>query len=138
MIVRDWILFGALLCSAILTRHINCVLAGLLPITIFLIVLGQSLRIFVVQRRTRSTAHFKLGKPARVWGISIATGLTALILATSITHLLCWRAHIHWRPTFGYTFVWRLNFLKRMPTASRDEFLSATASQCQLPETRQL
>jgi hypothetical protein len=138
MIVRDWILFGALLCSAILTRHINCVLAGLLPITIFLIVLGQSLRIFVVQRRTRSTAHFKLGKPARVWGISIATGLTALILATSITHLLCWRAHIHWRPTFGYTFVWRLNFLKRVPTASRDEFLSATASQCQLPETRQL
>jgi hypothetical protein len=136
--MRDWILLGALLCSSILTRHINCVLAALLPVTIFLIALGQSLHVFVVQRHARSPVHFKLGKPAYVFGASIATGLAALILATSITHLLCWRAHIHWRPTLGYSFVWRLNFLKQVPTASRDEFLSARASQCQLPETRQL
>jgi hypothetical protein len=138
IILRDWVLFGALLCSAILTRHINCVLAALLPITIFLIALGQSLRIFVVQRHAKSTAHFELRKAARLWGTSIATGLAALILATGITHLLCWRAHIHWRSTFGNTFVWRLNFLTRLPAASRNEFLDATASQCQLPETRKL
>ena len=138
IIVRDWIIFGALLCSSILTRHINCVLAALLPLTMFLIAVGNYLRIFVVQLHARSTAHFELGKAARVWGTSIAIGVAALILATSITHLLCWRAHIHWRSNFGYTFVWRLNFLERVPATSRDEFLSATASKCQLPETREL
>jgi hypothetical protein len=138
IIVVDWILFGALLCSSILTRHINCALVALLPITLLLIALGESLRIFVVQRRTRPTAHFEFGKPARVWGTSIATGLSALILATSVTHFLCWRAHIHCRPKFGFTFLWRLNFLERVPAASRDGFLSTTASRCQLPETRQL
>lgn len=138
IIVLDWIIFGALLCSSILTRHINCVLAALLPLTVFLIAIGESLRIFIVQRHARSTAHFELGKAARVWGTSIAVGLAALILATSITHLLCWRAHIHWRSNFGYTFVWRLDFLERVPAASRDKFLSAAASRCQLPETRHL
>src|SRR5207244_11178713 len=43
IMLRDWILFGALLCGAILTRHINSVLVALLPITIFLIALVRSL-----------------------------------------------------------------------------------------------
>lgn len=138
IMMRDWVLFGTLLCGEILTRHINYVLAALLPTTIFLIALRESLRIFLVRRQTKSTSNFELGKPARVWVGSIATGLSAIILATSFTHLLCWHAHIHWRSKFGYTFVWRLNFLSRMPAESRDGLLSATASQCQLPETRQL
>jgi hypothetical protein len=136
--MRDWILFGALLCSGILTRHINCVLAALLPVTIFLIAVGHSLRLLLVQRPTSSTDHFHFAKLGGIWITSVATGLIALILATSITHLLCWRAHIHWRSTFGYTFVWRLNFLWRVPPASRDRFISAIGLRCQLPETRQL
>ena len=136
--MRDWILFGALLCSGILTRHINCVLAALLPITIFLVALGDSLRSLLVQQPLSSTDHFRFAKLGGIWITSIVTGLTALILATSVTHLLCWRAHIHWRSTFGYTFVWRLNFLQRVPPASRDGFISVAASRCQLPESRQL
>jgi hypothetical protein len=53
-------------------------------------------------------------------------------------HLLCWAAHIHWRPKFGYIFIWRLNFLSRVPLGSRDQFLAAAASKCHLPETRLL
>jgi hypothetical protein len=136
--MRDWILFGALLCSGILTRHINCVLAALLPITIFLIALGHPLRLLPWQQPTSSSGYFDFAQPTDIWITSIATGLTALILATSVTHLLCWRAHIHWRSTFGYTFVWRLNFLPRMPAASRVRLISVAASRCRLPETRQL
>jgi ABC-type Fe3+-siderophore transport system permease subunit len=91
-----------------------------------------------VQPHAKSAALFELRKAAHALGTSIVTGLAALILATSITHLLCWRAHIRWRPTFGYTFVWRLNFLSRVPAASRNEFLNAAASRCQLPEARQM
>ncbi len=138
IVLRDWILFGALLCAAILTRHINSVLAALLPIAIFLIALAQSLHESFACRQAISTVTFTFGKSVRVWYASVVTGLSALILATSFTHLLCWHAHIHWRSKFGFTFVWRLNFVDRVPLGSRDQFLAAAASKCQLPETRQL
>src|SRR5438067_11092029 len=83
--IRDWILFGALLCSGILTRHINCVLAALLPITIFLVALGDSLRSLLVQQPPSSTDRFHFAKLGAIWITSIVTGLTALILATSVT-----------------------------------------------------
>jgi hypothetical protein len=73
-----------------------------------------------------------------MWLTSIVIGLISLLLATSFTHLLCWRAHTQWRSTFGYTFLWRLNFLDTMPTTFRDGFLDSVASKCKLPETRRL
>jgi hypothetical protein len=138
IVLRDWFLFGALLCAAVLTRHINSLLVALLPITIFLIALMRSLYKSLTHRRAASAAGFTFGKFVRVWCASVVTGLSALILATSFTHFLCWRAHIHWRPSLGRTFVWRLDFLKRLPLGARDQLLAATAAKCRLPETRQL
>ena len=138
IVLRDWFLFGALLCAAILTRHINSLLAALLPITIFLIALVRWLYKSLTHRRAASAAGFTFGKFVRVWCASVVTGLSALILATSFTHFLCWRAHIHWRPSLGFTFVWRLDFLNRLPLGARDQLLAATAAKCRLPETRQL
>lgn len=138
ILMRDWILFGALLCGAILTRHINGVLVALLPITIFLITLVQSLHNSLACRRAPSAINFTFGRSARVWCTSVVAGLIALLLATSVTHWLCWQAHIHYRSKIGYTFVWRLNFINQVPPGSRDQFLAAAASRCQLPETRQL
>jgi len=137
IVLRDWIVFGASLCGAILTRHINGVLVALLPTTILLIALVQSLPKSRVQHVT-SSGNFTFGRSARVWCASVVTALSALILASTFTHLLCWHAHIHWRSKFGFTFVWRLNFLSRVPVGSRDQFLAAAASKCQLPDTRQL
>lgn len=138
IVLRDWILFGALLCGAILTRHINSVLVALLPITIFLIALVRSLHKSLACRHATSALNFTLGRSARVWCVSAMTGLSALVLATSFTHLLCWRAHVRWRSKVGFTFVWRLNFINRVPLGLRDQFLAAAASKCQLPEARQL
>jgi hypothetical protein len=138
IVPRDWILFGVLLCAAILTRHINSVLVALLPITIFLIAFMQFLQKPLADRQASSAANFTLRRSAYIWCVSVITGLSALVLATSFTHLLCWRAHISWRSTFGVTFVWRLNFLNRLPLGTRDQLLAATASKCRLAETRQL
>lgn len=138
ILMQDWILFGALLCGAILTRHINGVLVALLPITIFLITLVQSLHKSLACRGAASAANFTFGRSARVWCASVVTGLIALLFATGVTHWLCWQAHIHCRSKVGYTFAWRLNFINQVPLGSRDQFLAAAASRCQLPETRQL
>lgn len=134
LLLRDWILFGASLCAAILTRHINGVLIALLPITIFLIALVQCLHKAVACHVT----NFTFGRSARVWCVSVVIGLSVLILATSFTRFLCWHAHIHWRSKVGQTFLWRLNFINRVPLGSRDQFLAAAASKCQLPEARRL
>jgi hypothetical protein len=136
--LRDWIIFTALLCCCILTRHINSVLTAILPMTIGLLMIERCLHAFASHRNAIPAVNFNLSKATHIWLTSIVIGLISLLLATSFTHLLCWRAHTQWRSTFGYTFLWRLNFLDTMPTTFRDGFLDSVASKCKLPETRRL
>ena len=105
---------------------------------VILISLERRLHTFSSRRNAISAGSFNLSKATRAWLVWVAAGLIALLLATSLTHLLCWRAHTRWRPTFGYTFIWRLNLLEGIPRALRQELLDATASKCKLPQSRQL
>jgi hypothetical protein len=135
---RDWIIFTVLLAAACLTRHVNCVLAAVLPITIVLIIIEHGLRRLVTDQKAIANANFQSSKAWKIWLISIATGLIGLFCATSVTHLLCWRARTPWRSTFGYTFLWRFNFLETMQPAPRRALLDLVASKCRLPESHQL
>ena len=135
---RDWVIFTALLSCSVLTRHINSVLAAVLPITIVALMLEGRLRAFASEGKAIPVVNFRLSKATQVWLMSIAAGLIGLLCATSLTHLLCWRAHTPWRSTFGYTFLWRLNFLETMQPTARQTLLTSVASKCKLPESRQL
>jgi hypothetical protein len=135
---RDWVIFTVLLAAASLTRHINCVLAVVLPITMTVIMIERGLRLLVADRKAIPAANFQFSKVWKIWLISIATGLIGLFCATSVTHLLCWRARTPWRSTFGYTFLWRLNFLKTMEPPARRTLLDLVASKSRLPESHQL
>jgi hypothetical protein len=135
---RDWIIFTVLLAAACLTRHINCVLAAVLPITITLIILERGLRRLVTDRKEIAAANVQFSKAWKIWLISIATGLIGLFCATSVTHFLAWRARTPWRSTFGYTFLWRFNFLETVQPQPRRALLDLIASKCRLPESRQL
>ena len=135
---RDWIIFTVLLGAAVLTRHINCVLAAVLPTAMLLVMIERGLRLLAEGQHAIAAAKVQFPKLAKVWLTSVATGVIGLIFATSVTHLLCWRARTPWRSTFGSTFVWRLNFLKTIPPNQRGELLEIIASKCRLPESRQL
>jgi hypothetical protein len=135
---RDWVIFTALFSCCVLTRHINCLLAAVLPITILALMLERGLHAVALNGKTSPALNSSLSKATRVWFVSIATGLIGLLCATSLTHLLCWRTHTPWRSTFGYTFLWRLNFLETMQAAPRQSLLNTVASKCELPESRQL
>jgi hypothetical protein len=136
--VRDWIIFTVFLAAASLTRHINCVLTAVLPTAMIGIMIERGLRLLAGDRDAIAAANVQFTRAAKVWLMSIAMGVIGLIFATSITHLLCWRARTPWRSTFGYTFVWRLNFLETMQTNQRRDLLDIIASKCRLPESRQL
>jgi len=135
---RDWVIFAALLSCCFLTRHINCVLAAVLPITMIVVMLERRLRAFASDGKAIRVVNFSLSKAVRVWLMSIATALIGLLCTTSLTHLLCWRAHTPWHSIFGYNFLWRLNFLETMQPTARQTLLTSMASKCKLPESRQL
>jgi len=134
---RDWIIFTVLLVAACLTRHINFVLAAVLPITMIAITIELSLgRLMTL--RSNSAANSRFPKVMKVLLMSVATGLVGLICATSVTHFLCWRARTPWVSTFGYTFLWRLNFLETMEPLPRHALLNLVGSKCRLPESHEL
>jgi hypothetical protein len=135
---RDWIIFTVFLAAASLTRHINCVLAAVLPTAMILIMIECGLRLLAADQDAIAAANVQFPKAAKVWLMSIATGVIGLIFATSVTHFLCWRARTPWRSTFGYTFIWRLNFLETIQPNQRRELTDTIASKCRLPESRQL
>ncbi len=135
---RDWVIFTALLSCCVLTRQINSVLAAVLPITIIALMLERRLRAFASHGKAIPVVNLNFSKAGQVWLVSLTTGLIGLLCATSLTHLLCWRTHTPWRSTFGYTFLWRLNFLETMQPSPRQTLLASIASKCKLSESRQL
>src|SRR5206468_6900451 len=88
---RDWIIFTVFLAAASLTRHISCVLAAALPIAMIVIMIERGLPLRPGHQDAIAAAKVQFPKMAKVWLISVATGLIGLIFATSVTHLLCWR-----------------------------------------------
>ena len=136
--VRDWIIFTVFLAAASLTRHINNVLAALLPTALILILFECGLRRLAACQEAVAAANVQFRKATKVCLISIATGVIGLMLAMSVSHVLCWRARLPWRSTFGYTFFWRLNFLKPMQSDQRRELLDTIASKSKLPESREM
>lgn len=135
---RDWIIFTALIAGAALTRHINCVLAAVLPITAIAIAAELWLRLVASKAKATPAANVTVPKVVQVLLICIASGTVGLLLASSVTHLFCWRARTPWRSTFGYTFLWRFNFLDMMQPASRRQLLDTIASRCKVPESREM
>ena len=97
-----------------------------------LIMFERGLRRLVTDDKAIAAANVQFSKARKLWLISIATGLIGLFSATSVTDFLCWRAHTPWRSTFGYTFLWRFNFLEPMQPTSRRALLDLVASKCRL------
>jgi hypothetical protein len=135
---RDWIIFTVLLAAACLTRHINCVLAAILPVTMTVIIIERGLRVLFADEKAVTAANLGFAKAWKVWVISVVTGLIGLFCATSVTHLLCWRTRTPWRSTFGSSFFWRFDFLETMQPPERRALLDLVAKKCRLPESHQV
>jgi len=135
---REWVIFTLFLAAASLTRHINCVLAAVLPTAMTLIIIERGSRVLVADRKAVTAANLCFSKAWKVWFISVASGLIGLFFATSVTHLLCWRANTPWRSTFGSSFFWRFDFSETMQPPVRRALLDLVTTKCRLPESHQL
>jgi hypothetical protein len=131
----DWYIFAVLLCLCLLSRHINSWLILLLPVAFFL-----------------SPAHNRAASgagPQRWWRwlaarnfrqavIALAIGLACFTVVNFATRALArkTKAHIHSR--IGYTFLWRLHFLRTLSPPARVALLQRVSARTHTKEARQL
>ena len=106
------VVLGLALC--ILTRHVNAVLAAVLPLAA-----GIELAAALVKRRGAAAAQASLRRCI----VAVVAGVAAICVGAVVLRFLCLTQHIEYRSRLGYTFQWRLNYLIPMEKTARDELL---------------
>lgn len=129
----DWIWFGVSLTICILLRHINAVLAALLPLAYLLS--GGTGTVRALVRRGAARFPRRLIRRELVRGcLSLIIALLCLAVASRAVRFISRAARIHDRSTMGLTFVYgRLNFLAPMDADQRAAFLNRLASRTHDP-----
>jgi hypothetical protein len=80
---KEWLLFGVLLWLCILTRHINAVLAALMPLT-FLLLSAQRLTMipFTRSQSLRRWRRLRSKQELQKAMLAVAVGISSIVLAT--------------------------------------------------------
>ncbi len=122
-----WIASTLILAMAILTRHINAVIAALLPLA-FLARLGLQLALSSAPGRLEVLRAFP-----RPFGMALLSGVLAIGMAQMTIHAVCLAAGIEYRSRVGYTFQWRLVSLQKIEPGIRRQYLEAVAARASDP-----
>jgi hypothetical protein len=116
---RRLVLLFCLIVLNILDRHANGVIAGLVPLTILLLLGANLVRPSISP--SGSSAWLWRDGPVYSWVslrrllISIGVGLAAILMANTVILAVCRFDKIPYRSRAGYAFVWRLDFIKDLP-----------------------
>jgi hypothetical protein len=122
----DWYIFAVLLCLCLLSRHINSWLILLLPVTFLLACGTQRWRRWLAARTFRQAV------------IALAIGLACLATAHFATRDLARKTKVHIHSRIGYTFLWRLHFLKKLSPPARAALLQKVSARTHSKEAHQL
>ena len=121
---KAWVLFGILLCLCILTRHINAALAGLLPLTFFMLVVYRLIRMRFGRTQLLSRSDGAGAREAFQKGIlAVAVGICCVLLANALLRVVSNAAKTPYRSPVGLAFLGRLKFLAKVPVEKRNELL---------------
>jgi hypothetical protein len=136
---KEWLLFGVLLWLCILARHINALLAALMPLTFFLlsaqlVTMISFTRSQLLRRWRRLRAREDLQKAT----VAVVIGFSCIALANISLRGLCHAAHIPYEFRVGFTFLWRLRFLATIPAETRNQLLDNVAKKTASPEVKKV
>jgi hypothetical protein len=121
---KEWLLFGVLLWLCILTRHINAVLAALMPAAFIL--LGAYQLIVVSFTRPQALSRWPWSKMKEVLqkaALAVVVGISSIVLANASVRVLCYAARIPYYSTLGLSFLYRLKFLAAVAPEKRNQLL---------------
>lgn len=131
----DWYVFAVVLGLCLLSRHINLWLILLLP--------GAFLLSWA-QNRAASGAGPHRGRrrlavsDLRQAVIASALGIACLMAANFATRDLARKTKVHIHSRTGYTFLWRLHFLKTLPQPARVALLQKVSARTHSRQAREL
>jgi hypothetical protein len=134
---KEWLLFGSLLWLCILTRHINALLAALMPLTL-LFLGGQRLIMipFTGSQLLRRWRRLRARLDFRKAMVAMVIGLACLALANISVRGLCRAVRIPYEFRLGFTFMWRLRFLATISPETRNQLLENVARNTDSPEVK--
>src|SRR5438874_13005102 len=136
---QELLLFGILLWLCILSRHINATLAGLIPLAFFLLsahrlTLIPFARSQLLGRWRRLQARQVLQKAT----LAVAVGISCIVLANISLRALCQAVHIPYHSRIGVVFLWRLQFLAKLPAETRNQLLDKVAGNTASPDVKKV
>jgi hypothetical protein len=135
----DWYVFAIGLFLCLFSRHANRLLILLLP-AVFVLSWAQNVITSWVAS-AKEEKHRRRRLRSRHWRqavIAIAVGIACFGVANSLTHRLARKTKFHPHSRIGFTFLWRLHFLKTLPPETRAALLEKVADRAHTTEARQL
>ena len=121
---KEWLLVGVLLWLCTLTRQINAVLAGLLPLTLGLLILYRSSAVRFAGCQSRARWNGLRCKQAfQKAMVAVAVGISSIVLANASLRTLCYAVEIPYHSVVGFAFLGRLKFLAALPVEERNQLL---------------
>ena len=135
----DWYLFAIVLCLCVLSRHANVWLILLLPAT-FMISWAHSrlAKLFASGEQQRRWRRLQGRRHLRHAILALAIGVASVAVANSWTEYVARKTKFHPHSRIGFTFSWRLQFLKNLPPPARAALLQTVSNRTRSPETRRL
>ena len=113
LIHHAWLPFMGLLCALMLTRHINAVLAMLLPLTFALLSLNQFVRAVCTRESVRKIGiHARGVKYGKHTVIAALAGVACIGFSSGVVRRLCYLHHIPCQSRIGVAFLSRLESLQ--------------------------
>jgi hypothetical protein len=121
---KEWLLFGILLWLSILARHINAVLAGLMPLTFIILAAYHSIIAPLAWSQLLARWRRLMAKQAlQKATIAFTVGISCIVVANASVLVLCQEARIPYYSTAGFTFLFRLKFLGELSPEKRNQLL---------------
>jgi hypothetical protein len=123
---REWLLFSFLLLLCLLTRYVNFWLVIVLPLSFLITALQVRLRA-LAGHKMAPLLRKSAGEHLRQAGFALLVGVSVLLAANGVNHLVCRSARLNYHSHAGHTFLWRLSFLKSLSQSQRDDLLDDVA-----------
>jgi hypothetical protein len=136
---KEWLYLGILLCLCLVTRYGNAILIILMPLAFGVAWLGYFSRaLFAQSRWSQRWLWVSRRRASQAFLRAVVISVAALLLANVSIRVLCKIVHIHYRWRTGQTFVWRLQFLAKLPADTRNQLLDQVSANTDSPEVRKL
>jgi len=134
---KDWYLYSIALWLCILSRQLNSCLIALLPLT-YLLAWAQNRATSLLVSGDRKPLYLQRRAAIRHAVTAIAVGIACLAVASFFTRNLAGKTRFYPHSRVGFTFLWRLNFLKELSPESRTALLQKVAAQTHSEDARKL